>query len=119
MAKLSTPDSMTIPLRFEDCRLVNKHQAVKELGISETTLKGWRNGVSSKGNKPELAKGVYWCQPGGSTSPVLYNLDLIRDWMFSPSPEAHQAAVTAVLASMPSSRAVSATQKTSKDASAA
>ncbi|PSN76422.1 hypothetical protein C8B47_27410 [filamentous cyanobacterium CCP4] len=87
---------------------MSKHQAVKELGISETTLKVWHNGIPSQGIKPTLAKGVYWCQPGGITSPVLYNLDLVRDWMFNPDAEAHKAAVRAVLASMPSSRAMSA-----------
>jgi len=90
------------PYHFTNARFVGKHEAMKELGISETTLKIWRNGIRSKRQEPVLRKGVHWCKPIGSkTAGVLYNVSLIKDWMCSP--DTHEQAVEAFLKTMPSS----------------
>jgi hypothetical protein len=51
--------------------------------------------------KPE---GTYWFRTPGS-SKILYNIDLIRDWLVNGDCPAHQKAVKRYLASLPSTDA--------------
>lgn len=93
------------PYHFVNARFVDKHLATRELGVSETTLKVWRNGARGKQQDPILREGVHWCKPRGSkTGGVLYNVSLIKDLMCNP--DTHNQAVEAFLATMPSSMAV-------------
>jgi hypothetical protein len=51
------------------------------------------------GKRPE---GIYWFRTPGSTR-ILYNLDLIKDWLVNGHCPAHEKAVKRYLASLPSS----------------
>jgi hypothetical protein len=50
----------------------------------------------------KLQEGIYWFRTPGSTR-ILYNLDLIRDWLANGDCSAHAKAVKRYLASLPSS----------------
>jgi hypothetical protein len=51
-----------------------------------------------------LPENIYWSRYPGSTR-VLYNLNLIRDWLVNGDSPAHQKAVEKYIASLPSSDA--------------
>lgn len=92
------------PYHFANARFVDKHKAIEELGVGETTLKVWRNGARRKNQEPILIEGVHWLKPLGSkTAGVLYNVSLIKDRMCNPG--THSQAIDAFLATMPSSMA--------------
>jgi hypothetical protein len=52
----------------------------------------------------KLPEGIYWFRTPGS-SKILYNIDLIRDWLVNGDCPAHQKAVKRYLASLPSTDA--------------
>jgi hypothetical protein len=52
----------------------------------------------------KLPEGIYWSRYPNSIR-VLYNLNLIRDWMISGDSPAHKKAVERFVASLPSSDA--------------
>ena len=79
-------------------RLVNKHEAAAILGISTETLKRYR----LQANSP-LIKGVHYFV--WNSRVVRYNPVLIADWgMNRDNPCAHQKAIEAFLASLPSNQ---------------
>lgn len=81
---------------------VGKDEASLALGISTSTLKKWRLGNAAA--TPVLTEDVHWVRSGSRL--VLYNLPLLTDFVANRSnPELHQKAITAYLASLPSSRA--------------
>jgi hypothetical protein len=86
---------------------VDKHTAASELGVSYSTLKVWRIGtVAPAGDTvpPKLQEGIHWRRHG--LRKVTYNINLLQDWAANQdSPEAHQRAIDAYLASLPSSKA--------------
>jgi hypothetical protein len=60
----------------------------------------WADGIKKK-----LPEGIYWFRMPGSVR-VLYNLNLIRDWLVNGSEcPAHQKAIESFIASLPSSDA--------------
>lgn len=54
--------------------------------------------------RAKLTEGIYWFRTPGSMK-ILYNLDLIRDWLVNGDCPAHAKAVKRYLASLPSSDA--------------
>jgi hypothetical protein len=52
--------------------------------------------------RKKLPEGIYWSRLPGSIR-VIYNLNLIRDWLANGDCEAHQKAVEKYLSSLPSS----------------
>jgi hypothetical protein len=64
-------------------------------GVSSDTLKHWR--VSGS-----LQRGLYWWTLPNSDR-ILWNLDLVRDWMVNGNSPAHQRAIERYLKSLPSS----------------
>ncbi len=54
--------------------------------------------------RKQRPEGIYWHRIGNSVR-VLYNLNLIRDWLANGDSPAHQKAVEKYLASLPSSDA--------------
>lgn len=86
--------------------LVDKSRIREELGISPSTLKNWRLGRLHEGRylEAKLTEGVHWVRMGKRKT--LYNLELLRDFLHNQdNPDAHQRAITAYLASLPSSKA--------------
>ena len=80
-------------------------ELAKHTGMSTSTLKG--NRLSGK-----WILGVHWVRI--TPKSVLYNLPLIMDWIANRSnPTAHQRAIDAYLASLPSA-VTTETKKTTK-----
>jgi hypothetical protein len=74
---------------------------VRLAGLCSVTglSKDWGNDI-----KKQLPEGIYWHRIPCSIR-VLYNLNLIRDWLANGDCPAHQRAVEKYLASLPSSDA--------------
>lgn len=65
------------------------------------TLKHWR--IGNRDIKPKLIEGVHWFRPG--TRSILYNISLIEDWLANlQDPKAHEKAIEAYRASLPSNK---------------
>jgi hypothetical protein len=75
---------------------------VRIQGLSQAT--GLSKDYIDKGLKKRLQEGIYHHRIPGSNR-VLYNLNLIRDWLAQGDCEAHQRAVEKYLSSLPSSTA--------------
>jgi hypothetical protein len=69
---------------------------LEEIGTSEDYV--------IKEIRGKLPEGIYWFRTPGS-SKILYNLDLIRDWLANGDGPAHQKSIERWLASLPSSDA--------------
>jgi hypothetical protein len=83
---------------------VDKHAISRVLGIRPGTLKIWRLGRSSPRVAPRLNEGAHWVRMGERS--ILYNLPLLTDFVATRhNPEAHKIAISAYLASLPSSKA--------------
>jgi hypothetical protein len=66
----------------------------RAIGVSSDTLKHWR--VSGL-----LPKGIYWWTLPNSDR-IVYNLDLVRDWVVNQNSPSHQRAIEKYLKSLPS-----------------
>lgn len=77
-------------------------QTAEILGVSPSTLKAWRLGTRKQ--PPRLVEGAHWVSLGERK--VLYHRELMLDFLANQHrPKVHQKAVTAYLASLPSSKA--------------
>ena len=79
-------------------KFISKREAEKLTGFSCETLKKWR--LSRK-----LIEGIHWIRVGDSGRVVRYNASLLMDFLQNQNdPSAHQRAIHAYLASLPSNQ---------------
>jgi hypothetical protein len=90
-------------LRFKPMQLfIGTSEAARRFGISAFTLKTMRIGFRQ--TPASLVEGVHWIRP--SARKVLFNAALLEDFLINRgNPEAHDRAIAAYLASLPSSKA--------------
>jgi hypothetical protein len=71
----------------------------KQLGVKDGVLKGWRDYKA-------ITQGIHWYYRPGTTNRILWNLDLMRDFVAcgDQNHPAHKAAIERYLASLPSSK---------------
>jgi hypothetical protein len=78
--------------------LVPSAEIGQQLGVSRSTLKNWRKtGV--------ITEGIHWMYRPGTKARVLWNQDLMRDWIANGDSPAHQRSIERYIASLPSSQA--------------
>jgi hypothetical protein len=92
---------MTVGKKRPDPKLaafpfVRTKEMVATSGLSADRLKLLRTTV--------LAEKIYWFHPPGSIR-VLWNVNLVRDWLVNSDSPAHQRAVDSFYKSLPSSNA--------------
>ena len=69
----------------------------QQLGVSRSTLRRWR--------KTEvITEGWHWIYRPGTKARILWNLDLMRDWVANPGTPAHERSIERYIASLPSSK---------------
>jgi hypothetical protein len=86
----------TIPRPQIIWRLVPSQEICQQLGISYSTLKRWR--------KTEvITEGLHWQYRPGTKARLLWNLDLMRDWVSNSGTPAHARSIELFVASLPSS----------------
>jgi hypothetical protein len=78
-------------------RLVSSGELGQQLGVSRSTLKRWRKtGV--------ITEGVHWQYNPTTKARVLWNLELMRDWVANGSSPAHDRSIERYVSSLASSR---------------
>jgi hypothetical protein len=91
----------------------DKQAIFQILGIRNGTLKTWRIGRPDAGIAPVLREGIHWIRQ--SSRHTLYNVPLLRDFIANrANPEAHERAIAAYLASLPSSQSTPQAQRRSR-----
>lgn len=87
---------MVLASESEKYRFVGKRVASQQTGLSGDTLKKYRR-------IGKLIKGIHWIALNSRT--VRYNLPLLMDWLQNEfEPAAHQRAIDAYLAALPSNQ---------------
>ena len=86
----------TIPRLQLIWRLVPSNEICKQLGISYSTLKRWRKTGA-------IMEGLHWQYLPGTKARLLWNLDLMRDWVSNSGTPAHTRSIELYIASLPSS----------------
>jgi hypothetical protein len=82
-----------------DWRLVPSGQLLQMLGISYSTLKRWKKTGA-------IIEGIHYQFLPGSRTNMLYNLDLLRDFIACGGNSiAHQRSIESYLNSLPSTKA--------------
>lgn len=76
--------------------LVPSAEIGQQLGVSRATLKRWRQ-------TDVITQGIHWMYRPGTTARILWNLDLMRDWVANGNNPAHQRSIDRYIASLPSS----------------
>jgi len=92
-----------------------KKDVERLLGITPRALQYWRIGGRDRGRKilPVLSEGIHWYRLNPTRT--LYNIPLMRDFIANRgNPEAHQRAIAAYFASLPSAKAASDAGKEQK-----
>jgi hypothetical protein len=87
----------TIPRPPLIWRLVPSHEICEQLGISYSTLKRWRKAAV-------IREGLHWQYMPGTKARLLWNLDLMRDWVSNSGTSAHVRSIERYVASLPSSK---------------
>lgn len=88
----------TIPRPEIIWRLVPSSEICKQLGISYSTLKRWRKTGA-------ILEGIHWTYNPTTKTRILWNLDLMRDFMANGSNSlAHGRSIERYVASLPSSK---------------
>lgn len=74
-----------------------RRETGQQLGVSDSTLKRWRKSGA-------ISEGIHWIYQPGTKARILYNLDLMRDWLVNSDSPAHQRAINRYMDSLPSSK---------------
>lgn len=84
---------------MQNMKYLTASEMTERFSVPPGTLKQWRIGCN--GVKPVLIEGIHWFRPGRRS--VLFNATLVEDWLANRhNPEAHQKAIEAYRASLPS-----------------
>ncbi len=87
----------TIPRPEIRWALVPSSEIGQQLGVSRATLKRWRKtGV--------ITEGIHWQFRPGTKARVLWNRELMRDWVVNSGTAAHDRSIEQYIASLPSSK---------------
>lgn len=86
-------------------KFVTTPDLIKTIPLGKTKLQQLRDdGI--------FLEGLHWCRfPGSSPRKILWNLDLIRDFVVTGGGESHQRACEAYLSSLPSNQARPGTKR--------
>ena len=88
----------TIPRPEIIWRLVPSSEICQQLGISYSSLKRWRKTGA-------ISEGIHWTYNPTTKTRILWNLDLMRDFMANgANSPAHARSIERYIASLPSSK---------------
>jgi hypothetical protein len=79
--------------------IASTEEIKKQTGQRDAVLKAWRD-------QELITQGIHWYYRPGTTNRILWNLDLIRDFVAcgDQNHPSHKAAIERYLASLPSSK---------------
>jgi hypothetical protein len=78
--------------------IASSEEIKRQLGVREAVLKAWRD-------QNLITKGIHWYYRPGTTNRILWNLDLMRDFLScgDQNHPAHKKSIERYLKSLPSS----------------
>ena len=69
----------------------------QQLGVSASTLRRWRK-------SGEIKEGIHWIYRPGTKARVLYQIELLQDWLVNGNSPSHERAIERYVASLASSK---------------